>query len=58
MKTYIVRVWVEDADVHHDLRGTVHDVQSGDRHMFQSQAELLDVLTPTADTARRDRIDR
>lgn len=43
MKTFIVRVWTEQ-DYDTDLRGTVHDVESGDRSTFQSPDELIELL--------------
>ncbi len=58
MKTFIVRIWRETTEVPHDLRGTVHDVESGDRHMFQSPTELLNLLRPSVDPTQLDRSDR
>lgn len=57
MKTFIVRVWVEDDSVE-NLRGTVHDIESGERHTFQTPSDLISFLSLAQADSDLDHADR
>lgn len=57
MRTFVVRIWhAPDGESSVGLRGTVHDVRTGEERPFVSGEDLLALLAKTESDQQRDPI--